>query len=293
MEKRTVKKRKIPGRQRVILRLFLFLIIFSMAFSPGCMGRLNTYSMSLFKTYRDKNHLISSDISSFPQKIYGYKYTDSFNSRQTLNIPYGFISSFDFAAQKSAGIFKNNNEKIPIIQSISDRLKEYNGKKEKQNNKDNSNTGKNNNDTGSKIETDTVNATQSSISSSTEMEILHLINSARLSKNLAALNFNSTLNSIAAARSNDMINRGYFSHTTPDGKNIYIILQENGIGYIDAGENIFYATPPSGASAGSAFSQWISSSFHRANILSGNYSQIGIGISKNSDRAVITIVFTG
>jgi len=77
-----------------------------------------------------------------------------------------------------------------------------------------------------------------------------------------------------------------------EGKNIFIILQENGVGYSSAGENIYYSNPPSSATPEKAFNVWMGSSGHRANILGANYSQIGIGIAGNNEKRVITLVFS-
>ncbi len=135
---------------------------------------------------------------------------------------------------------------------------------------------------------------QSSISADEfTSSLLYLVNNARNQNGLVSLNLNPSLTAIATARSLDMLNRGYFSHTTPEGKNIFIILQENGIGYMSAGENIQNSTPASAASAQLYFSTWMSSSTHKANILSINFSQIGIGVSFNNDRFVAVIVFLG
>jgi uncharacterized protein YkwD len=90
-----------------------------------------------------------------------------------------------------------------------------------------------------------------------------------------------------------MIVRNYFSHTTPEGKNIYIILQENGIGYLAAGENIASSSPASSASAETHFNIWISSSTHRDNIFNGNFSQIGIGFDSGSDLFISALIFIG
>ena len=90
-----------------------------------------------------------------------------------------------------------------------------------------------------------------------------------------------------------MIDRNYFSHTTPEGKNIFNILQECGIAYGTAGENILYSYPLSNASPVQYFNTWMASNVHRANILGVNYSQIGIGISFNNSRVVAVLVFVG
>jgi len=121
--------------------------------------------------------------------------------------------------------------------------------------------------------------------------LLNMINTTRLENGLPALNINQTVNAVAQYRSQDMIERNYFSHQTPEGKSIGNILQESGIMFASCGENIQYASPPSWANPELFFNSWMNSDLHRANILSGNFSQIGIGVSNNDDRLVAVLVF--
>ena len=129
-------------------------------------------------------------------------------------------------------------------------------------------------------------------SSSFESILLYMINHARINNGIHSLNSNNALCSIAAQRSADMINRNYFSHNTPDGKNIFIILQEKGIMYSAAGENMYFASPPSSAAADAAFSSWMNSGPHRENILNPNFYQAGIGVSSNGEKFIAVIIFT-
>ena len=80
-----------------------------------------------------------------------------------------------------------------------------------------------------------------------------MINTARLENGLPALNTNQAINVVAQYRSQDMIDRDYFSHQTPEGKNIGNILQEFGVMFAACGENIQYASPPSWANPGIVF----------------------------------------
>ncbi|MBM3707870.1 MAG: hypothetical protein FJW69_05970 [Actinobacteria bacterium] len=80
---------------------------------------------------------------------------------------------------------------------------------------------------------------------------------------------------------------------TPEGKNIFTILQENGIGYNAAGENIQHSYPAGNASAEIYFNNWMNNTGHRENILSGNFSQIGIGFSSKDGWFISTLVFLG
>ncbi len=123
------------------------------------------------------------------------------------------------------------------------------------------------------------------------IQILNIVNNARAQNGLHPLKQNQALVTVAKSRSSDMTNRNYFSHTTPEGKNIYSILIEYGIKYAAAGENIQYASPPSWGTPESFFNIWMSSSSHRDNILSSNFSQIGIGISEGNNNRVEVLVF--
>ena len=151
------------------------------------------------------------------------------------------------------------------------------------------------------IQSEETSTTQQEVTSTTQPQasseyisrIFGMINAARAERGIAPLNLNGTLNAIAYSRSNDMIVRNYFSHTTPDGKNIYVILQENGIGYTAAGENIAYSSPAGSPSAEAHFSIWMGSSIHRDNILNGNFSQIGIGFDSSNDLFISTLIFIG
>jgi uncharacterized protein YkwD len=140
-------------------------------------------------------------------------------------------------------------------------------------------------------QTDTSQEENNTSSDSFAAALLYMINTARLENGLPALNANQAINVVAQYRSQDMIDREYFSHQTPEGKNINNILQEFGVMFAACGENIQYASPPSWATPELFFSSWMDSDFHRANILSGNFSQIGISISNNNDRLVVVLVF--
>ncbi len=126
-----------------------------------------------------------------------------------------------------------------------------------------------------------------------ELQVLSLINNARNSSGLPSLNLNPTLNSIAKSRCDDMIARDYFSHITPDGKDIKSILVQNGIAYKTTGENLQYCSPPSMAGSELFFNNWMESEIHKANILGSGYTQIGIALSSSADKAIAVLVFLG
>ena len=124
-----------------------------------------------------------------------------------------------------------------------------------------------------------------------ESQMIHLINSIRSSRGLQLLNPNPILNSIARSRSQDMLNRNYFSHYTPEGKNIFNILVENGIMYAMGAENLSQASPPSWGSPEAVINIWMNSGPHRANLLNPHYGQLGLGVVDSGNKRVVTLIF--
>ncbi|MFC2159945.1 CAP domain-containing protein, partial [Actinomycetota bacterium] len=124
-----------------------------------------------------------------------------------------------------------------------------------------------------------------------ESQMIHLINSIRSSRGLQLLNPNPVLNSIARSRSQDMLSRNYFSHYTPEGKNIFNILVENGINYAMGAENLSQASPPSWGSPETVINSWMSSDPHRANLLNPHYGQLGLGVVDSGNKRVVTLIF--
>ncbi|MBA7713462.1 hypothetical protein ES703_122465 [subsurface metagenome] len=123
--------------------------------------------------------------------------------------------------------------------------------------------------------------------------MLILLNNTRSNHGLNPLNIDGVLTNIARSRSKDMIDRGYFSHYTPDGTNIFNFLKANGISYRAAGENLGRSSPPSRGSAGNFIDAWMKSESHRINMLRGAYTKIGIGVIDQNNTRIVTIVFTG
>lgn len=115
-----------------------------------------------------------------------------------------------------------------------------------------------------------------------EQEVLALVNSERAKNGLSALSWADDVAAVARAHSSDMINRGFFSHTNPDGESPFDRLKNNGISYRTAAENIAYGqkTPADVMSA------WMNSSGHRANILNKNVTELGVGAVKNNNGTI-------
>ena len=107
-----------------------------------------------------------------------------------------------------------------------------------------------------------------------ERSLLCLANSVRRAAGLAPLSADSRLNAAARGHSTDMVARGYFSHTSPEGSSSS--SRARAAGYPGgAAENI---AASSQGTAISIFRAWRASQGHNANIL-GPYGASGIGVA--------------
>jgi len=112
-----------------------------------------------------------------------------------------------------------------------------------------------------------------------EDEVARLVNVERAKNGLPALTMNWELSRVARYKSQDMVNKNYFSHTSPTYGSPFKMMESYGIKFTSAGENIAYGqrTPTE------VMNGWMNSPGHRANILSPSYTQIGVGLAKTSN----------
>lgn len=106
-----------------------------------------------------------------------------------------------------------------------------------------------------------------------EEAVVKLVNAERAKEGLPALKVDWELARVAKHKSQDMKDKNYFSHTSPTYGSPFTMIQNYGIQYRSAGENIAKGqkTPEQVVNA------WMNSSGHRANILNKNYTHIGVG----------------
>ena len=119
-----------------------------------------------------------------------------------------------------------------------------------------------------------------------------LINEYRVASGLNAMAYEPTLTYIAKLRSQDLMDRNYFSHYTPEGTTVFNLFKANGIKYKIGGENLGQAAPAKIGSPEAFLDAWKNSPAHNANMLRNGYNYIGVGMVDNGDRIVVTTVFT-
>jgi len=116
--------------------------------------------------------------------------------------------------------------------------------------------------------------------------LIDLANSSRTENGLADLTENSRLTSAAYAKANDMLSNDYFAHTSPSGKTPWDFIKAVGYDYTYAGENLAI-----GYNADKELHDaWMDSPTHRANILNGNFHEIGIAVVNGEYEGAETTV---
>ncbi|MBI1919007.1 CvpA family protein [Candidatus Microgenomates bacterium] len=106
-----------------------------------------------------------------------------------------------------------------------------------------------------------------------EQQMFNLVNQARAAQGVKPLLFDDRLREVARAHAKDMFMRGYFSHYTPEGLSPFDRMAAANISFNAAGENLAYAPNVTLAHDG-----LMKSPGHRANILSGDFGKVGIGV---------------
>lgn len=106
--------------------------------------------------------------------------------------------------------------------------------------------------------------------------VLKLVNQERSKAGLNPLKLSDKLTSIATIKAKDMADKKYFSHDSPTYGSPFQMLQQFGVSYSSAGENIASGQ----TSAEQVMKDWMNSSGHRANILNKNYTELGVGYYK-------------
>lgn len=115
------------------------------------------------------------------------------------------------------------------------------------------------------------------IQSGMERQILDITNIFRKQFGKDVLDWDQPLHKVALAHSKDMENQDYFSHVSPNGDGLSERLEENGVSYQSAGENIAadYTDGPA------VVTGWLNSEGHRKIMLDASFTKLGVGVYRN------------
>lgn len=106
--------------------------------------------------------------------------------------------------------------------------------------------------------------------------IVELVNEERAKAGVNPLTLDENVTAAAQVRAVEC--ETSFAHTRPDGTSFATALQEAGVSYRGAGENIAWGQK----SPEEVMNGWMNSEGHRANILNEKYTTIGVGYYQNT-----------
>lgn len=115
-------------------------------------------------------------------------------------------------------------------------------------------------------------------------QVVELTNTERSKSGLGQVQLNDTLSSAARAKAADMFAQQYWAHVSPTGKQPWDFMKEASYSFSAAGENLArdFGTTPEMVAA------WMGSPSHRANIMNGTYTEIGVAVVNGNLQGIDT-----
>ncbi|MCL4353072.1 CAP domain-containing protein [Patescibacteria group bacterium] len=123
-------------------------------------------------------------------------------------------------------------------------------------------------------------------------QLLLLTNSKRLKNGVLPLRLNAQLEAAADSKAKDMFAKDYWAHNGPDGETPWMFIKKAGYDYTYAGENLARGF----TSSEGVINAWMASPEHRANMLSGNYQDVGFAVENGTlggERTVLVVEMFG
>lgn len=123
-------------------------------------------------------------------------------------------------------------------------------------------------------------------------QMLNAVNVRRQQGGLGAVAANGALTRVAQVRAQDMANRSYFSHTSPDGSTAFTIMQWYGINPAGSGEIIGETNSTEGQAVSLIINGFMNSPSHREQIMTRGYTVAGSGYAVSaSGMRYFAVVF--
>lgn len=142
------------------------------------------------------------------------------------------------------------------------------------------------------IITTTSRSTEQVLSDATDISgssLLKETNEVRSENGISELEYNDLLGEAAQHKADDMVKRDYWSHDTPDGKQPWQFINEEGYKYSVASENLAFGFN----SGGEAIEAWMKSDSHRKAMLDVGVDEVGFGVSTGlnyQDKGAQTVI---
>jgi hypothetical protein len=122
--------------------------------------------------------------------------------------------------------------------------------------------------------------------------LIELLNKDRQEAGLQPLKENTTLDKAAFLKAQDMLNKDYFGHQSPEGLSPWHWLKIAGYKYQSAGENLAIGFLDSQE----VYQAWLNSPSHRANLLSSSYQEVGTAVLTGDfqgNKTTVVVQFFG
>lgn len=104
-------------------------------------------------------------------------------------------------------------------------------------------------------------------------------NQQRQSGGISSLHENPSLDAAAQSKAQDMANRDYWSHDTPDGSPPWVFVTDQHYSYQKLGENLAAGFDNEQAT----INGWMASPLHKENMLDPSFSEVGFGTARSAD----------
>ncbi|MFE4976733.1 CAP domain-containing protein [Kitasatospora sp. NPDC056651] len=118
-------------------------------------------------------------------------------------------------------------------------------------------------------------------------QVVDLVNVQRAKAGCGPVSAEPRLASAAQSHSDDMANRNYFDHASPEGEHADHRIEAAGYSWSTWGENIARGQKDPAA----VMDAWMNSPGHRANILNCSFNQLGVGVRTGANGPWWTQVF--
>lgn len=115
--------------------------------------------------------------------------------------------------------------------------------------------------------------------------LVELTNDDRLAEGLGELTTNPVLEDAARMKAEHMAEHEYFAHVSPDGLDPWYWFYRAGYEFVDAGENLAVNF----ADSDDVNEAWLDSPGHRANIMNGEFTEIGIAAVRGTYKGKKTV----
>ena len=127
-----------------------------------------------------------------------------------------------------------------------------------------------------------------------EWHVLFVTNQQRIWRRLGQLEGSDSLALVARAHSQDMLDRHFFDHRSPDGLGPADRVARRGLRFPTCSENLYSIKdgPPDPAELASVLvSGWMATKGHRHNILDPTFRYLGVGAAISGRSAMVTQLF--